>query len=105
MKCAEQEDCVPIWIISPLFRTFQKPCMADLRSRWNNHLKAQRLCPFGQRSDLLLAIPGFLVFGPFVDVLLSAFDEPVEQAGSLTSHGGDGFGSAQTGTQAAVLRS
>jgi len=33
------------------------------------------------------------------------FDEPVEQAGQLSSHRGDGFGSAQTRTQTAVLRS
>lgn len=56
-------------------------CTADSRSLWNNQLKAKLLRPFGQRSDLLLAIPGFVVFGPFVDVLLSVFDEPVEQAG------------------------
>jgi hypothetical protein len=80
-----------------LIRTFQKPCTADLHSLRNHHWKTKRLCPFGQRSDLLLAISGLVVFGPFVDVLLSALDEPVEQASSLTGHRGDGFGSAQTG--------
>jgi hypothetical protein len=43
-------------------------------------LKAEFLRLFGQRSDLLLAIPGFVVFGSFVNVRLSVFDEPVEQA-------------------------
>ena len=54
--------------------------MTDLRSLRNDHLKTQPLCPFGLRSDLLLAISGLVVFSPFVDVLLSALDEPVEQA-------------------------
>jgi hypothetical protein len=44
-------------------------------------LKAKLLGPFGQGPDLLLAIPGFVVFGSFVDVRLSVFDEPVKQAG------------------------
>lgn len=60
---------------------FQKPCNADLRTVWGNQLKAKLLCPFSQRSDLLLAIPGFVIFGSFVHVLLAVFDEPVEEAG------------------------
>jgi hypothetical protein len=34
-------------------------------------LKAKLLRPFGQRSDLLLAIPVFMVFDAFGDVLRS----------------------------------
>ena len=67
-------------------------------------MKAKLLCPFGQRSDLLLAIPRFVVFVSFIDVLLTVFDEPVEQTSKLAGHGRDRFGSAQTGAQAAVLR-
>src|SRR5439155_13486832 len=59
----------------------QKPCIAGSRSRGNNQLKAKLLRPFGQRSDLLLTIPAFVVFGSFINVRLSVFDEPVEQAG------------------------
>src|SRR4030095_1442739 len=77
---------------------------ADSRSLGNNQFEAKLLRPFGQRSDLLLAISGFVVFGPLVDILLSVFDKPVEQAGQLSSHRSDGFGSAQTGTQATLLR-
>jgi hypothetical protein len=44
-------------------------------------LKAKLLRPFGQRSDLLLAILGFVMFGAFVDVLPSVLDEPIEQTG------------------------
>ena len=69
------------WRVNGPVLTFQKPCTADSRSLWNNQLKAKLLRPFGQRSDLLLAIPGFVVFGSFIDVRLSVFDEPVEQAG------------------------
>jgi hypothetical protein len=58
--------------------TFQKPCTADSRSRGNDQLKAKLLRPLGERSDLLLAIPGFIVFGSFVNVRVSVFDEPVE---------------------------
>jgi hypothetical protein len=36
---------------------------------------------FSQRSDLLLAIAGFIVFNSLVDILLSVFDQSVEQAG------------------------
>lgn len=38
-------------------------------------------------------------------LLLSMFDKPVEKAGQFSSHRGDGFGSAETGAQTAVLRS
>jgi hypothetical protein len=62
---------------------FQKPCIAGSRSRWNNQLKAKLLCPFGQRSDLLLTIPAFVEFGSFINVRLSVFDQPLEQAASL----------------------
>jgi hypothetical protein len=62
-------------------RSLLKTCMADSRSRGNDQLKAKLLRPFGERSDLLLAIPGFIVFGSFVNVRVSVFDEPVEQAG------------------------
>ena len=41
-------------------------------------MKAKLLRPFGERADLLFAIPGFVVFGPFVDILLSVFEESVE---------------------------
>jgi putative transposase len=64
-----------------LYQTFQKPCLADSHSLRNNQLKAKLLRPFGQRSDLLLAIPRFVVFSSFVNVWLSVFDEPVEQTG------------------------
>jgi ABC transporter transmembrane protein len=61
--------------------SFQKPCIPDSRSLGNDQFKAKLLRPFGQRSDLLLAIPGFVVFGPFINVGVSVFDKPVEQAG------------------------
>jgi hypothetical protein len=60
---------------------FQKPWVTSLYSGRNKQLKAELLRPFGQRSDLLLAISGFVVFGAFVDVLLAAFDEPVVETG------------------------
>src|SRR5712692_11659561 len=61
--------------------SFQKPWIADSGSFRNNQLKAKLLCPFGERSDLLLAILGFIIFGAFVNIRLAVFDEPVEQAG------------------------
>ena len=39
-----------------------KPCTAGSRGLRNNRLKAKLLRPFGQRSDLLLAISGFIGF-------------------------------------------
>src|SRR6516165_1098224 len=81
----------------------QKPCIAGSRSLRNNQFKAKPLRSSAQRSDLLLAIPGFVVFGALVHILLSVFDESVKQAGELARHGGDGFGSTQTGTQTTVL--
>jgi len=59
----------------------QKPYIAGSCSLRNNQLKAKLLGLFRERSDLLLAIPGFIVFGPFVNVRLTVLDEPVEQAG------------------------
>jgi hypothetical protein len=38
---------------------------------------------FGERSDLLFAVSGFVVFDSFVNVLLPVLDEPVEQAGNF----------------------
>ncbi len=61
--------------------SFQKPWIADSGSFRNDQLKAKLLCPFGERSDLLLAILGFIIFGAFVNIRLAVFDEPVEQAG------------------------
>jgi len=63
------------------YSTHQKPCIAGSRSLRNYQLKAKLWRPFGQRADLLLAIPSFVVFSPFIHVLLSVFDEPVEQTG------------------------
>lgn len=62
------------------------------------------MCPFGERSDLLFPVAGLIVFGSFVDILLSMFYQPIKQAGELSSHGCDGFGSSQTGAEPAVLR-
>jgi PadR family transcriptional regulator PadR len=39
-------------------------------------LKAEPLGPFGQRSDLLSRLSGFIVFGSFVHVRVSVFDQP-----------------------------
>jgi hypothetical protein len=57
----------------------------DSRGLRNNQLQAELLRPFSQGSDLLLAISRFVVFGPFVDVLLPVFNEPIEQASQLAS--------------------
>src|SRR5712691_7033773 len=78
--------------------TLQKPCAADSRRLRDNQLKTKLLRSFAQRSDLLLAILGFVVFVPFVNILLSVLDETVKQAGELSDHNGDRFRGAQPGT-------
>ena len=83
--------------------TLQKPFGAESHGRWNNEFKAKSLRSFGERSDLLLAVSGFVVFIPFVDVLLAVLDEPEKQTSQLAGHGGNCFGSAQASAQAAVL--
>jgi hypothetical protein len=45
-----------------------------------------------QGVNLLLTRARFIVFGAFVNVLLSVFDEPVKQTGEFASHGRDGLG-------------
>src|SRR5215469_16213964 len=65
----------------------------------DNQLKPKLLRSFCQRSDLLFAISGLVVFGALVYVLLAVLDEPVKQAGELAGHGRDGFGSSQPGAQ------
>src|SRR5437868_10726387 len=82
----------------------RNPPSLILRSLRNKQLKAKLLRSFGQRSDLLLSVPGFIIFGSFVNVGLSVFDEPVKEAGELASHGGNGLGSSQPGAQSTVLR-
>src|SRR5215831_8864685 len=77
--------------------------LLDSCSLRDNQLKAKLLRSFCQRSDLLFAISGLVVFGALVHVLLAVLDEPVKQAGELASHGRDGFGSSQPGTQTTVL--
>src|SRR5712692_10676197 len=61
--------------------TFQKPCRGCLRSFWDNQFQAKLLRAPGESSDLLLAVPGLVVFDSFVNILLPVLDEPVEQAG------------------------
>src|SRR5215831_20108912 len=68
-----------------------------------NQLKPKLLRSFCQRSDLLFAISGLVVFGALVHVLLAVLDEPVKQASELAGHGRDGFGSSQPGTQTTIL--
>ena len=53
------------------------------RSLQNNQLKAKLLGPFCQRSDLLFAISGLVVFGALVRVLLAVLDEPENRQASL----------------------
>ena len=57
--------------------------IAGSRGLRHNHLQAKLLGLFHHGSDLLRAVPGFVVFGAFVDVLLAAFDEPVDRQASL----------------------
>src|SRR6516164_451627 len=78
--------------------------IAGSRGLRHNHLQAKLLGLFHHGSDLLRAVPGFVVFGAFVDVLLAAFDEPVVQASQFASHRGNGFGCSQPSTQPSVLR-
>jgi hypothetical protein len=78
-------------------------CIAGSRSRRNNPLKAKLWGSLGKRSDLLLAIPDFIILAPLDSRKLAVFDEQVEQTGNLASHGGDGYGSSQSGTQTTAL--
>src|SRR5205809_2396653 len=80
--------------------TLQKP-LCRIR---DNYLKTKLLRSLRDSSNLLFAILRLIVLRPFVHVLLAVFDEPIEQTGQLASHGGNGFGRAQTRAQSAVLR-
>ena len=51
----------------------------------------------------LLAESGFIMFHAFVDVLLAKFEHAVDQTGEFVRHGGDGFGRAKAGSQAAIV--
>ena len=84
--------------------TRNRESLVHSRSLRDNQLKAKLLRSFCQRSDLLFAISGLVVFDALVYVLLAVLEEPVKQAGELAGHGRDGFGSSQPGTQTTVLR-
>ena len=84
--------------------TRNRKSLLHSRSLRDNQLKAKLLRPFFQRSNLLFAISGLVVFSALVYVLLAVLDEPVKQAGELAGHGRDGFGSSQPGAQTTVLR-
>ena len=47
----------------------------------------------------------FVVLHPFVDVLFSVPEHAVDESGQHVGHGGDGFGCAETCSQAAELGS
>ena len=58
-----------------------------------------------EKLDLLLAISSFVVFRPFVHVMLTIFQHSIDESGQPMSHGRDGFRSAEFAAQAPVLRS
>ena len=60
---------------------FQKPYLvADSGGLRHNDLKAELLSFLGDGADLLFTVSGFVVFGSFIDILLSVFDESEIQA-------------------------
>src|SRR5579872_636832 len=69
----------------------------------DKQLKAKLLGALGERADLLFTISSFVVFGSLFHVLLAMLDQAVEQARQFASHGGDGFGRPQAGSQPAIL--
>jgi hypothetical protein len=60
-------------------------CLCGL-SFWLNNMQPELPGSFENRSDLLFGVPGFIVFGVFVHVLLVFGQQPVEQEGELASH-------------------
>ena len=67
--------------LTPIFSFPSSPETLRRYSLRNNQLEAKLLRPFGQRSDLLFAVSGFIVFGSFVHVLVSVADEPIKETG------------------------
>jgi len=65
---------------------------ADSGSCRLNQLKSRPLRFFSQGPDLLFAIQCFVVFGSFIDILLSVFHKSVGQARQFAGHRRDGFG-------------
>src|ERR1017187_655681 len=57
--------------------TLPEPYTIDSRRLRDNQLKPKLLCFFGECANLLFAIPGLIVCGPLVHVLVTVFDEPV----------------------------
>jgi len=51
----------------------------------------------------LFAVSRLVVLQALIDVLVSALQEPIDQAGKLVGHGGDRFGGAEFAAEAAVL--
>jgi hypothetical protein len=55
------------------------PRPAESRSFRDNDLEAKLLGAFGQRQDLLFAIPRFVILGAIAGMLQAIPDEAVEQ--------------------------
>ena len=68
------------------------------------HLEAELRSLLAQERNLLLSVSLFIVFGAFIDVLLTILQHPINQSGKPMSHGGDGFRGAELAAQSAVLK-
>ena len=51
----------------------------------------------------MLAVSRFIVFQALIDVLVSPFEQAMDQARELVVHGGDGFWGAEFAAEAAIL--
>ena len=65
---------------------------------------AESRCFLSEELDLLLVVSSFIVFGTFVDIVLTVLEHAIDQSGQAMGHGGDRFRSAELAAQASVLR-
>ncbi len=89
-----------------MLRFFATLCINSLGNRLHgNELHVEGGSLFLKPFHLRFAIFAFVMFHPFVVVFSPEPEHAIQEAGQVMGQGGDRFGRAQPGTEAAVLSS
>src|SRR3954462_14942529 len=70
-----------------------------------DELQLELLGLLGEPLDLLLAIPGLVVFHAFVHILFAVLEHPVDQSRELVRHRRDRLRRSEPGSQSPEVRS
>ena len=86
-------------------KTLKKTSFCHGSSLGLGDLETEFGCPGTQGLDLLVSVSLFVVFSPFVDVLLTVLQHSVDEPSEPVRHRRDGLWGTKPGAQTAILRS